>query len=80
MYYSYIIFKYKGKWHGTIRIDGLGVWLSDVIGKHYALDFNLWVPLHEGCIFHTSEVFINLLFNPAALLCSQNISKTNMSG
>lgn len=54
-------------------------WLG-VIGKHCALDFNLRVPLHKGCIFHTSWVFINLLSNPAALLCSQNISKTNMSG
>jgi hypothetical protein len=52
----------------------------DVTGKHCAPDLNLQVPLHVGCIFHTSWVFINLLFNPAALLCSQNISKTNMSG
>lgn len=50
------------------------------VGKHRALDFNLRVPLYKGCIFHTSRVFINLLSDPAALLCSQNISKTNMSG
>lgn len=51
-----------------------------VKGKHCALDFNLRVPLYKGCISHTSRVFINLLSDPAALLCSQNISKTNMSG
>lgn len=48
-------------------MDGLGVWLSDVIGKYHALDFNLWVLLHVGCIFHTSGVSYKFTIQSSSL-------------
>lgn len=76
----YTIFKYKVKEHGKIRIYDLENLVLLCIGKQNALDFNLWVPLHMWCIFHTSWGFINLLYKAPELRYQQNRRKTNMSG